>query len=160
MTKLKNTTETPMTTNPLLELAFYSYLPYKPMVIYPDSNNVKVKAYLTGICEDGNYYETTYKRKRLNCNGDIIGHKDGKQRGHECYIENMKLILKPMSLLTRKELEDQGFNSHVDYLTIEQFCSENDKFPIMKAPYEMIQYLISKYYDVFYLIPQKLAVAL
>jgi len=157
--KLQTTTTTAIGYEPLLAVSFYSYLPYKPMVIYPTSDGVVKKAYLSGINESGKYYETTYKRKSKNCKGDIIGFKDGKERGHNCYCENMKLILKPMSSLTRKELEEQGFSSHIDYLTTEQFCDQKEKFPIFKAPYNMIQYLISKHYDVFYLIPKKLAVS-
>ena len=158
--KLQITTETSIGYEPLLAVAFYSYLPYKPMVIYHTCDGIVKKAYLTGINESGKYYETTYKRKSKNCKGDIIGFKDGKERGHNCYCENMKLILKPMIFLTRKELEEQGFNSHIDYLTIEQFCNQKEKFPILKAPYDMMQYLISKHYDVFDLIPKKLAVSL
>jgi hypothetical protein len=159
-TEKSQTTNPAMTADTLLAVAFYSYLPYKPLVIYPTSDGVVKKAYLTGINESGKYYETTYKRKTKNCKGDIIGFKDGKERGHNCYCENMKLILKSMSSLTRKELEEQGFNSHIDYLTTEQFCNQKEKFPIFKAPYDMIQYLISEHYDVFDLIPKKLAVAL
>lgn len=158
--KLQITTNTAIGYEPLLAVAFYSYLPYKPLVIYPTSDGIVKKAYLTGINEGGKYYETTYKRKTKNCKGDIIGFKDGKERGHNCYCDNMKLILKPMSLLTREELIAQGFNSHIDYLTSEQFCNQKEKFPIFKAPYDMIIYLLSNHYDVFELIPKKLAVAL
>jgi hypothetical protein len=158
--KLQNTTKTAIGYEPLLAVAFYSYLPYKPLVVYPTNDGIVKKAYLTGINESGKYYETTYKRKTKNCKGDIIGFKDGKERGHNCYCENMKLILKPISFLTRQELEEQGFNSHIDYLTNEQLCDQKEKFPILKAPYDMIQYLLSKHYDVFYLITKNLAVSI
>lgn len=62
----------------------------------------------------------------------------------------LKPILKRMTELTREELLTQGFRSHIDFLTHEH----GDP---MKAPYEMIEYCLSKNYDVFGLIEAGLA---
>jgi len=66
--------------------------------------------------------------------------------------ENVKPILYPLSMLTKKELIKQGFSSHIDYLT-------HEKQDPLKAPFEMVQYLFSKRYDVLNLISQNKAIA-
>lgn len=74
---------------------------------------------------------------------------------------DLPIILKPMSELTRLELESQGFSSHIDFLTHEgrnpiggqgQYSHKDG------APYEMVLYCISKHFDVFGLIGAKLAI--
>lgn len=65
----------------------------------------------------------------------------------------VKLVLHPMSKLTREELITQGFDSHIDYLTHEQ------QDPL-KAPYEMVQYLIGRGFDVFGLIESNQAISI
>jgi len=65
-----------------------------------------------------------------------------------------KPILRPLSDLTRKELELEGFDSHIDYLTYENKGSEWT----LKAPFNMVQYLLSQHLDIHGLIPQKLAI--
>jgi hypothetical protein len=64
------------------------------------------------------------------------------------------LVLRPLSELTRKELELQGFDSYIDYLTYENKGSEWT----LKAPFFMVQYLLSKHYDIFNLIENNLAI--
>jgi len=69
----------------------------------------------------------------------------------------IKLVLKPMKDLTKEELLNECFDDHIDFLTNEH--QENpQRFRIERAPYEMVQFLISKHYDVFGLIPKELAV--
>ena len=63
-------------------------------------------------------------------------------------------ILKPLSDLTKKELYNAGFQCHVDYLTHENKGVEWT----LKAPYNHIEYLFKNHFDVFGLIPKKLAV--
>ncbi len=78
----------------------------------------------------------------------------GKYHGHLKSCINgydMKLILHPLSDLTKEQLREQGFFSHIDYLT-------HEKQNPMKAPYEMIEYLFSQHFDVFGLIDKGLAV--
>lgn len=74
-----------------------------------------------------------------------------------------KPILKPLHDLTRGELEKQGYWHHIDWLTYELQTSKRNnglkglEKHINDAPYEMIQYLFSKHYDVFGLIDKGLA---
>lgn len=63
-------------------------------------------------------------------------------------------ILKPLSRLTREELEKAGFCDHIDYLTYENRGVEWT----LKAPYTHIEYLLSKHYDIYGLIPAGLAI--
>ena len=65
-------------------------------------------------------------------------------------------VMRMLSSLTRQELIDKGFTTHLDYLTHEH-QEYPETFPICSAPYDMVQYLISKHYDIFGLIPQGLA---
>lgn len=69
-------------------------------------------------------------------------------------LEDVKPILRPMSELTRNELEGNGFDSHIDYLTYENKGVEWT----LKAPYEMIVYLFDNHFDVFGLIEKGLAI--
>lgn len=62
-----------------------------------------------------------------------------------------KPILRPMTDLTKEELIEQGFTSYIDYLT-------HEKRTPLEAPYNKVQYLLSKHYDVFGLIEQGLAI--
>lgn len=65
--------------------------------------------------------------------------------------DRFKMILKPMSDLTKEELTKYGFTNHIDYLT-------HEKQDPMKAPYEMTEYLFKNHYDVFGLIEKCLAI--
>ena len=69
-------------------------------------------------------------------------------------IMDFKPYLKPLSDLTRKELELEGFDSHIDYLTYENKGSEWT----LKAPFNMVQYLLSKHFDIHGLIDNGLAI--
>jgi len=71
-----------------------------------------------------------------------------------CAFKDIKLILQPLSDVTRKELEEQGFDSHIDYLTYENQGVEWT----LEAPFNMVQYLLSQHYDIYGLIPAGLAI--
>lgn len=85
-------------------------------------------------------------------------------------IENpdiCKPVLRFMSDLTKSELIESGFDSHIDYLTHELQNPDNkcrlrsDGKPLWRvesAPYEMVEYLFRNHYDVFDLIKKGLAV--
>lgn len=76
-----------------------------------------------------------------------------------------KLVLRPLSDLTRSELEKQGYWHHIDWLTHELQTSikkngvKGLEKHINEAPYEMIVYLLSRHYDIFGLIDKGLAVS-
>lgn len=65
-------------------------------------------------------------------------------------LKNIKPILHPLSSLTEQELIDNGIETHIDYLI--------DGFDVLDVPYRVFEYLVSKHYDVFKLIPQGLAI--
>lgn len=69
-------------------------------------------------------------------------------------LVNGKPILRPLSGLTRKELELEGFDSYIDYLTYENKGSEWT----LKAPFNMVQYLLSQHFDIYGLIENGLAI--
>lgn len=69
-------------------------------------------------------------------------------------LSEIKPILHPLSEIKRGELEKEGFSSHIDYLTHENKGSEWT----LKAPFNMVQYLLSQHYDVYGLIPAGLAI--
>jgi hypothetical protein len=69
-------------------------------------------------------------------------------------VEKVSPILRPLSDITRKELELEGFESHIDYLTYENKGSDWT----LKAPFNMVQYLLSKHFDIFGLIEKGLAI--
>lgn len=75
---------------------------------------------------------------------------------------NWKLILRPLSDLTKADLINAGFDYQIDWLTHERdshvkFYGSLEKF-INKTDFGHVQYLISKHYDVFGLIEQGLAI--
>lgn len=70
-------------------------------------------------------------------------------------------VLKPMSQLTRKELEGAGFDTTSYAITrLLRSVSGNDRFKIelVHSPYYLVQYLLSQHYDIFGLIEAGLAV--
>ena len=77
-----------------------------------------------------------------------------KENNDAYAIQTCRLLLKPLSDLTRKELELEGFDSHIDYLTYENKGSEWT----LKAPFNMVQYLLSKHFDIYNLIENGLAI--
>lgn len=60
-------------------------------------------------------------------------------------ISDIKLILIPLSCLTKEELRQQGFWHHIDYLTHENKGVEWT----LNAPFNMVQYLLSQHYDIY-----------
>ena len=85
---MNNTTQnstTPNLKSTVLAEHFFLYLPHKVTVIYPSSDGKMTKAFLSGISDNWEYLETTYKRKKNGCNGDLISFKDGKKR--ETYVQ-------------------------------------------------------------------------
>jgi len=85
---------------------------------------------------------------------DVDLHEKGRTVNEQYDIEDVFPILRPLSDLTRKELELEGFDSHIDYLTYENKGVDWT----LKAPYVMVEYLFSKYFDVFGLIEKGLAI--
>lgn len=71
-----------------------------------------------------------------------------------------KPVLRPMSDLTKIELWDAGFNSHIDYLTHEMQNPLNKGWSVLKAPYNMVAYLFKHHFDVFGLIEKGLAISI
>jgi len=73
-------------------------------------------------------------------------------------IENIIPILKPLSSLTKEELQNQGFWHHIDWLTdgLQEGLKKEGNVALQKyigdAPFEMVQYLISNHYDILGLI--------
>lgn len=116
-----------------------AYLPYevrhKDVAIFPGGSCVQTDRRLNP-CD----IETTF-------NFDLKVVLDSK----------VTLILKPMRSLTKNELRQRGFITHVDFLT-EEHQSDPKRFPIKNAPYEMVEYLLSQHYDIFGLIEAGLAV--
>lgn len=88
---------------------------------------------------------------KINSDGEIQDSLDLHykfKKGHE-----PKLMLRPMSKLTKEELRKQGFESHCDFLT-------HEKGDPMRAPFEMVMYCIRQGFDVFGLIESGQAIDL
>jgi tRNA(Ile)-lysidine synthase TilS/MesJ len=77
--------------------------------------------------------------------------------------EMYKPILRPMSDLTRKELEAEYFEDHIDFLTNE-FNHWIEKYGcdhvVNETPYGHVQYLLSEHYDIYGLISAGLAISI
>ena len=76
-------------------------------------------------------------------------------------ITEIKPILKPFSELTKEELREHGFCSHIDFLTHEKRSPIGHAYDYGwkdGAPYEMVVYLFENHYDVFGLIDSGLAI--
>ena len=101
--------------------------------------------------------------KLETASGVMTGIKDFGYKDVSIYVfrkidfemSNVKPILQPMSKLTRKELEDAGFRTHIDFLTWE---FQKGITKIEDPPHKMVQYLLSQHYDIFGLIEAGLAV--
>ena len=115
--------------------------------------------YYVGICtsnpdkygtvdRNGNIYESRMFLMAEQENGAITW---------EAHSNMVLPILIPLSDLSKDELRGQGFWHHIDYLTHEH-QAEPKRFPILDAPYEMVEYLLSKHYDIFGLIEKGLAI--
>jgi len=94
------------------------------------------------------------------CEIEMIGNECVTFTGNCCdfYFDDnepdceIKPILIPLSDLTKEELREQGFSSHIDYLT-------HEKQNPLKAPFEMVQYLFTNHFDIYGLIDKGLAIA-
>jgi len=116
-------------------------------VKYPDSDDKMIVATLSGV--NSQSFETTYSRKKKGCIGDYITSNDGKQRGHNCYIENVKPILRSLSSLTEEEAtEGLGY----DNLIYKPFkvCNNFSSRSVFSA--KEFVFLLSKGFDLFGLI--------
>jgi hypothetical protein len=74
----------------------------------------------------------------------------------------VKPILRPMSDLTRKELEAAGFECHIDWLTIEferWVVRYGNEATISKTPFGHVQYLCKHHFDFKDLIGQGKAIS-
>jgi hypothetical protein len=158
---MENTTQkikAPNFTSTALAEHFFLYLPHKVTVTYPSSDDKMIKAFLSGISDQ--YIETTFKRKKNRCNGDLISFKDGKNRGHECYIENVKLMLVPLSKL--KNINSIFFQ--------EMNCDLQNQIEINEVAisyrhysdisFKSLSLALKNHVDIFNLIPQELAISL
>lgn len=117
-----------------------AYLPYDLEVVEKDSNYKRESKIVTSISSYRNW---------------VMFYQDIDY----CPIDSVKLCLKPMSLLTKEELQKQGFYKYLTYLTTEWANSNHDR-RIGHIPFEMIEYLLSQKYDIFNLIEKGLAVKL
>lgn len=73
------------------------------------------------------------------------------------HIWLFKLILKPIGKLTKEELLQAGFRTHIDFLTHE-LQSPTCTHKIEDAPHKMVEYLLSQHYDIFGLFYSGLAI--
>jgi len=164
---MKNTTQnskTPNLKSTVLAEHFFLYLPHKVTVVYPSCDERKTKAILSGISDNCKYIETTYKSKKtreLNkCGGDLISFFDGKNRGHECYIENVKLMLVPLEKLKHiNSIFFQEINCDLDsQIEINEVAIGWRHYSSLS--YKSLLIALKSHLDILNLIPQGLAVAL
>ncbi len=160
---MKNTTQnstSPKFKSTVLSEHFFLYLPHKVTVTYPSSDDKMIKAFLTGISDNWQYIETTYKRKKNGCNGDLISFKDGKKRGHECYIENVRLMLVPLSKLKNiNSIFFQEMNCDLqNQIEINEVAIGHRHYSDIS--FRSISLALKNHLDIFNLIPQELAVSL
>ena len=149
-----------------------NYLAYNTECSYLEIKREKkrLKALLTSVSYDG--IETTYKRKRDGCAGDIIcfdGHNN-------IYDLEFKLHLRPLSDLT-KEIEHNGEKfKPFDELSNFLYITEKDNFDTVLSarlwvetmilyrpdcltlPFNVVQKLFEWHFDVFGLIKDGLAI--
>lgn len=124
---------------PMLTTVFLApYLPYGLKIKYREHSGV-----LFRLWQDK---DTLY----VNCINGIGTFVNPK------YPNEFKPILNPISDLTRPELENAGFRYYIDYLTYENQGVEWT----LKAPYDMIVYLLSQHYDIYGLIEKGLAISI
>jgi len=160
MNKDKNSNEAPNFKSTVLAEHFFLYLPHKVTVTYPSSDDKIIKAFLSGISDNWQYIETTYKRKKNGCNGDLISFFDGKNRGHECYIENVKLMLVPLSKLKNiNSIFFQKMNCDIqNQIEINEVAIGYRHYSDIS--FRSISLALKNHLDIFNLIPQELAVSL
>lgn len=155
-----NSNEAPNFKSTVLAEHFFLYLPHKVTVTYPSSDDKIIKAFLSGISDNWQYIETTYKRKKNGCNGDLISFFDGKNRGHECYIENVKLMLVPLSKLKNINsifFQEMNFDLQ-NQIEINEVAIGYRHYSDIS--FRSISLALKNHLDIFNLIPQELAVSL
>jgi hypothetical protein len=109
------------------------------------------------------YLPYNLKLQRLNRDNEpkIIEMNNGNIM-HPIYNPSWcKPILRSLSDLTRTILEEAGFECHIDWLTNEReqwICKYGNEEFLNKTPYAHINWLIANHYDIFRLIPEKLAI--
>lgn len=122
---------------------------------YPDTNNKKITARLTtvGLSE----IETTYKRKRKGCVGDILSFKSNGN--HKCDALNTKLSLFTLSAITdedamevksiiNKQCIGEESGEHLQ-ITLNDILGDIEVLAL--ATFETVDYLRSKGYALPYL---------
>ena len=124
------------------------YLPYRLKAYYPYKTMsgvvVENKIFtIDSIVQDGRGYPYWTHDKKFLSNTSFNG------KGFN--TSDFKPILRPLSDLTKEELKNQGFETHIDYLT-------HEKGNPIFAPYQMVEYLFSQHFDIFNLIDQDLAI--
>jgi len=80
------------------------YLEHEVKIIIPHTAMICT---VSGVSVTDGTLEIDYPRKKRHCSGEILSFKDNQERGHSSYIENCKMILRPLSDLT-KEIEIDG----------------------------------------------------
>ena len=117
----------------------FPYLQHKVECIYKDClSGRKINAILTSISYDDNSLETTYKRKRNGCYGDIISF-NGNNDIHDL---EFKLKLHPLLKLTKK-IEHDGEK----FIPMARICSLLMISKYEDETYEKIWYGIVNGYD-------------
>ena len=164
---------------------FSSYLPYKLQLIVPDTTMICT---LAGVNYSDQNIEVDYPRKKNGCKGEILNFYDGENRGHNGYIDNCKLLLRPGSDIT-KEIEVNGKrfvpidvffemeysfkpNEEFGYRGIGKFASGSVYMfhhtrhnpmsfiscDLLEMDYKFVQKLFEWHFDLFGLIPVDLAI--
>jgi len=137
-----------------------AYLPYGVKVEYPGTDDVKIKAVLTGV--GFNEIETTYLRKRNGIRGDILSWVSNGN--HNCDAIHIKLHLRPMSDLTKCIEIYNAITVPIDYISTSKANSQKimrrvaHNLPLDNLEYWQVERLFELHFDVFCLIESGLAV--
>lgn len=127
----------------------FAYFPYSLRLKYEHTIDGKFDKFYEGEMTIIDTKHKDYPRVAIGLHGSSA-------------LAYFKPILKPMSKLTRAELEKAGFRTHIDYLTYELQEHKAKGLDwvsrLQNAPYKMIEYLCSKHYDIFGLLDVGLAV--
>lgn len=126
------------------------YLPYGLKFIIPDT---KMICELVGINFIDKNIEINYPRKKKGCSGEILNYHDGKERGHDGYIDNCKPILRPLSDLTKDKFYDDTENHNIRFWKLKIKSGVLDHLD-----YNGTQLLLKEHYDIFGLIEKGLAI--
>jgi hypothetical protein len=144
-------------------LHYYSiYAPYSVGV----KTSERKKTVLSGVNFTDEIIQVDWLRKNNGCKGEILSFYDGKERGHECYIDYCKLILRGLYCLT-KNIDHNG-ERFIPLTKLEGLYGQTlntDEAnhlvqPITCEPYILIRQLLEWHFDIFGLIEKGLAVPL